>query len=102
MGIKQLGGKIMNGFSNTMQGPVGFQVTITAPIGREFLIPGVCKFTVDPKGVDLVFFSDEPYRKVIDHLNKYGFTYVVAGSDPILSPYMDPETADVLVQDPTL
>jgi hypothetical protein len=71
----------MNGFSNTMQGPVGFQVTITAPAGREFLIPGVVKFVVPDKrpGVTLVFFSDEHYKKVLYHLDKYGFTYTVEG-----------------------
>ena len=92
----------MNGFSNTMQGPVGFQVTVTAPVGREFLIPGVVKFVVaDKPGTTLVFFSDEPYKKVLYHLDKYGFTYVEEGDD-VINDLPQPGAALVLVQTPTL
>ena len=91
----------MNGFQNTMQGPVGFQVTVTAPIGREFLIPGLVKFVVVRGGTTLVFFSDEPYKKVLYHLNKYGFTYVEAG-DAVIDDLPQPGGALVLVQVPTL
>ena len=91
----------MSGFSNTMNGPVGFQVTITAPVGREFLIPGLVKFVVAPAGTTLVFFSDEPYKKVLYHLDKYGFTYVEAGDD-IINDLPQPGVPLVLVQTPTL